>query len=114
MLRRRLGVSPREFVIGMVSGFVMSTYIHLMVATAVMHRTIFYRSTLSAIYLAGWALADLVWLVYALRVAESRVGRTGGDSACDRLDASGDRRTLHKLRTAANPTSTLFRQRHGV
>ena len=50
----------------MVSGFVMSRHTPYGCDCCDASDDL-YRSTLSAIDLAGWALADLVWLVYALR-----------------------------------------------
>lgn len=81
MLGRRLGVSQREFVVGIVSGFVLSSYVRIMVASLMAHRIFFYpflyRSTLSVIDLAGCALAELIWLGYALRSPKLILGGTG-------------------------------------
>ena len=63
---KRLGISWREFVVGIIAGFVLFFAVHLTVATAVAHPTVLHRSTLAAVNSAAYLLATLVWLAYAI------------------------------------------------
>ena len=77
---KRLGISWREFVVGIIAGFVLFFAVHLTVATAVAHPTVLHRSTLAAINSAAYLLATLVWLAYAILSPNVVPGGAAGSS----------------------------------
>lgn len=78
--RKRLGVSWRELVVGIVAGFVLFSAVHLVVATAMAHQIILHRRTLSALNSAGYILAELIWLGYAILSPKFIVGGSTGST----------------------------------
>jgi len=81
LFRSPLGVAWREFVVGVVTGFVLSSGVHILVAAAMMHRTVLHRSTLTAINSAAYVLAASIWLGYAILSPKAMLGGSAGGSS---------------------------------
>jgi hypothetical protein len=80
LFRKRLGMSWREFGVGIIAGFVLFSTVNLMVATAMSHHAVFHRSTLSAINSGAYLLTALIWLGYATLSPNLIVGGSGGST----------------------------------
>jgi hypothetical protein len=97
VFRKRLGIGWQEFPIGIMGGFVLLSCVHIMVATAVMHSTTLHRSTLATINSAGYVLAELIWLGYAVLSPTTRRW-FGRRPASTQLLAGRTGQCFHRLR----------------
>ncbi len=81
VLCKLLRVSRREFVVGVVAGFLLFSGVHLLVAMALSHNAATQRSVLAEINSAAYLLAALIWLLYAILSPKTTLGGGHRNSA---------------------------------
>jgi len=64
MFSEYLGISRRHLLFGVAVGFGFFSAIHMLVATAVAHKTVLTRTTLASINSGAYLVACLIWLYY--------------------------------------------------
>jgi len=64
MFSEYLGISRRHVMFGVAIGFGFFSSVHMLVTTAMTHKTVLHRSTLSAINSGAYVIACLIWLAY--------------------------------------------------
>jgi hypothetical protein len=80
IFRQWLGLSRREFPVGIVAGLVLFPAVHILVSTAMSHHTILHRSTLSAINSGAYVVTALIWLGYAILSPNIVLGGSAGST----------------------------------
>jgi hypothetical protein len=78
IFRKSLGISRREFCVGIAAGFALFSLTHLIITLAITHSTVFHRSTLVAINSGAYVLAELIWLGYAIMSPTVKLGGSAG------------------------------------
>jgi len=100
IFRKRLGVSWRDFGVGIMAGFVFVSAAHLTITTAMAHRTMLHRRTLAEINSGAYVLAELIWLVYA--TVSSKVPLGGSPGSTSQHDAWPGKSMYRSLRNLWN------------
>jgi hypothetical protein len=109
VFRRRLGISWREFRVGIIGGLALFSFTHLMVALAMSNATLLNRHALRAIDSGGYAMATLIWLGYALWATNVSCGGTAGSHG-----AGESWRKPTKGTSGLNGASTHFHSSHNL
>ena len=78
VLCKLLRVSSREFVVGVVAGFVLFSGVHLLVAMALSNNAATQLWVLTEINSAAYVLAALIWLLYAIWSPKTTLGGATG------------------------------------